>query len=87
MNILRYLRTVLLLLISAAPWLIAQPTPYQAVNTPDDDYAAAFRYVQGKSELWYTTSNGFVQKRSRRLMRTRMEGGAVPSQRSCFHIR
>ncbi|MBK8912717.1 MAG: PD40 domain-containing protein [Chlorobi bacterium] len=48
---------------------IAQEVPYGTANTAGDDYAAAFRYVEGGgTEFWFTTSDGFQQARSRRLV-------------------
>lgn len=55
---------------------MAQETLYPHANTAGDDYAAAFRYVEGGAELWCTTSDGFGQPRSRRLVRIPLSGGS-----------
>jgi len=67
----------LLLLVALAPHALSQPIAFQHLNTSDDDYAAAFRTTTGGTEIWYTTSNGFGERRSRRLMRARIEGNRL----------
>ena len=56
-------------LLALVQGVSAQPVPFHELNTEGDDYAAAFRRSEGGQELWYTTSNGFAELRSRRLMR------------------
>lgn len=75
---LLYNRLLLLLLFFAVTLpSVGQETPYPGANTAGNDYAAAFRYVEGGTEFWFTTNDGFQQARSRRLVRTPISGGAT----------
>lgn len=73
----RYLYSAFLLLLLISIPGLAQESPYPGANTAGDDYAAAFRYVEGGTEFWFTTSDGFQQHRSRRLVRIPVAGGAT----------